>query len=236
MDTQVSIIATYKNYYGEIMQNKIISRLEFVQKEKKLNDAEFAINMNITRQTFYKIKNNKRLLHIDQVISLKENLNINPNFILLGEGQASFIEELYYFKNKELFDDFYKYDGTSDILKQYILAHILDKLYAKKTFLVKLGLKDNKYGNKLHCFLIKVLKENIFVEKKENAKIFLKDAILKSPQSLHLKEKVQNELIKMLENLDQTDCYYILQNRKLTIDIIYEKINKLDRVFMQDCK
>ena len=180
-----------------------------------------------SRQVYNNLEHNNRKLQLQDLVILKHRFNINPNWLIFGEGN------IYYEENPYLINlilDFRQYGGETDIVKREIIKKILEKFYKQEKFLFLFKKKSHKFGNRPYYILIKILKSSSFNGAMNGAKNFLRNTIEEfHDKSPYLKD-VKKALYSLLINISNKDCYYLLQNPIIAIEEMKskEKILNID--------
>lgn len=180
------------------MEN-ISVRLRQVRTELEKNQVEMGKVLDMTKQAYGPLEKGTRKIHIKEIQILKKKYDINPNWLLFGEGNKKNIPNI---KEKELVDlilDFRQYGGEADLVRQEITKIILSKLYKKKKWLY-IFKKKHSYGNRIHFTLIKILDKIKHNGLEIYAKNSLKDEIKKHDGKLSHLVNSQNKEYIMLEN------------------------------------
>ena len=140
------------------MEN-IPQRLQEIRKELKLTQEDIRKKLNLSsKQTYSSIEKGRRKLHIDEVSIYKNLFNINPNWLLFGEGNQEYIENIKESELVNLIVDFRSYGGEVDIVKIEIIKKILSKFYQDEYWLLSIIKMNHSYGNRFHTLLINILK------------------------------------------------------------------------------
>ena len=209
---------------------EIAKRLKDAREEIAKTQVKMAQEFNVSKQIYNNIEQAKRRLQIDEVVILKNRFNIDPNWLICGEGHMTIVENPKINELNNLILDFRQYGGEVDIVRREIIKIILEKLYKQEKFFFLFRKKSHKFGNRPHFIFIKVLKSYKFEGSINEAKNFLRDKIEEFNDKSSFLKDVKKELYSLLENISNKDCYYLLKNRDITIEEIKlkEKILKID--------
>jgi len=205
----------------------LTQRLKKFRQEHNFTQEQFGKQLDINKQIYNNIEKNRRTLHLDELIKLKNRFNVNPNWLLTGEGEVLYTSEKD-FQLIELILDYREYGGEIDYVLERILVKILDKFYKRK-YILKV-IPRMKYANRLHYVLMYILKQSSFNGKMTEAKKYFLNEVEKFHwQNYRFVEKIKKEIYVMSENLTDKDCYYLLKHKGIAMRIILNKIPPLDQ-------
>ncbi|MEN5387840.1 hypothetical protein ABE179_07875 [Aliarcobacter skirrowii] len=198
-------------------------KFEMIRILHKQNKTDFANSIGLSSYKYSKIlsnKNKKRQIHIDEVVDLAIEYNINLNWLLLDLGEMHAINNNFDSALKKLISNTNKQFNDDSFVTKLLINHLLDNIDSK------INIKDGL--NQRPLFMLrKILKDeetnwdkqnykNSILEKIKNAK----DAFEKTNQTLHYK----------IDKLTDDECFFIIENRILFVKILEKKINKLDLI------
>lgn len=209
---------------------EIAKRLKEAREKIGKTQVEMAKEFNYSKQIYNNLEQVKRRLQVEEVAFLRNRFNIDPNWLICGDGNMNVVENPKINELNNLILDFRQYGGEIDIVKREIIKIILEKFYKQKKFFFLFNKKSHKFGNRPHFIFIKVLKSYKFEGSIAEAKNFLRDKIEEFDDKSAFLKDVKKELYSLLENISNKDCYYILKNPYITIEEIKlkEKILKID--------
>jgi len=189
-------------------------------------DMEAKLGYHSNGTIISNIEKGSRKLCSKDLISLKTKYNLNPNWLLTGEGEQKYYDQ----KEHELITlilDYREYGGEVNYVIEKILTKILDKFYAKEYYFFIIP--KFKYGNRLHYVLMGILQTSEFEGGEKDSKNYFRDLIEKFELDYCCLKEIKKELYSMLENLDERDCNYILKHTDTTISLILQRISRLDQ-------
>jgi len=108
------------------------------------------------------IEKGSRKICSKDLINLMTKYNLNPNWVLTGEGEQKYYDQ----REHELITlilDYREYGGEVDYVIERILTKILEKFYRKEYYLFIIP--KIRYGNRLHYVLMKILQTSEFNQK-----------------------------------------------------------------------
>lgn len=214
---------------------EIATRLKETRQKIGKTQVEMATEFNLSKQIYNNLENAKRRLQIEEVALLKNRFNIDPNWLIFGEGNMRIEENENKFELTNLILDFREYGGEVDLVRREIVKKILEKFYKQEKLFWIFKKKSYKFGNRVHFVFIKILKSYKYTGSEADSKNYFRDKIEEFYDTSDFLRGVKNELYALFENLDNKDCFYLLKNPKITIEEIKlkHKILKID-IFAND--
>lgn len=207
---------------------EIAKRLKDVREKIGKTQVEMAKEFHFSKQIYNNIEQAKRRLQIEEIVILKHRFNIDSNWLIFGEGSMNVEENTNKNELINLILDYRTYGGEVNMVKNEIIKKILDRFYKQTKNLFHLKSKSHKFGNRVHYIFIKILKSYQYDSSIEDSKNSLRNKIEEfDDKSAYLKE-VKKELYLLLENINNKDCYYILQNPSIVIEQIKSKISPIN--------
>lgn len=207
---------------------EIAKRLKDVREKIGKTQVEMAKEFHFSKQIYNNIEQAKRRLQIEEIVILKHRFNIDSNWLIFGEGSMNVEENTNKNELINLILDYRTYGGEVNMVKNEIIYKILDRFYKQTKNLFHLKSKSHKFGNRVHYIFIKILKSYQYDSSIEDSKNSLRNKIEEfDDKSAYLKE-VKKELYLLLENINNKDCYYILQNPSIVIEQIKSKISPIN--------
>ena len=83
---------------------EIAKRLKDAREEIAKTQVKMAQEFNVSKQIYNNIEQAKRRLQIDEVVILKNRFNIDPNWLICGEGHMTIVEN---YTDLEISDSFF---------------------------------------------------------------------------------------------------------------------------------
>ena len=222
-------------YIGKKMNSVISSNLSKIRIINNLSKVQMAEIMGITRQTYGKIENGADIKW-DSMARLHTKLGVDLNDLVLNEYKFKLSRNKLIDNSslQQLVIDFIDYEGDPTILRKNIVQSILNKTILKKPFAMQvLKLQNNRLIVELITILTHIKKETDFNKtSRRKAKILLEETIKKHKADL-FSNMVKKSLLKKLEILTSVDCYYLITNSDLAIQMLSDTINKFDKQTMR---
>jgi transcriptional regulator with XRE-family HTH domain len=209
---------------------EIAKRLKYAREDIGLTQVEMAKEFNVSKQIYNNIEQAKRRLQIEEVAVLKYSFNLDPNWLIFGEGKMKIEDNIHKVELINLILDFRQYGGEVDIVKTEIIKKILSKLLHRKK-LLKIIPIPSLLGHHITYAWMRILINSNFTDIEKNAKNYLRDQIEAIQSKNPLLLEIKKTLYSMLENVNSKDCYYLLTNRGIAANQVLDKINSFDRTF-----
>lgn len=207
----------------------IIQRLKKFRIEHKMTQEQLGKKLDLSKSSYNSVENNGRPLKIHEAVILNSNYNINLNWLILGIGNKEYIENEKESELVNLITDFRNYGGEVDYIKTEIIKKILEKLYQNKKILSIFNPPFKRYGNRLNFALIKILKVSNYTDDEElKPKNYFYNLIKNTKYKFIRIKDIKKELYILIENLNNKDCNYLLQNTNIAISQIKSKMFKFD--------
>ena len=210
----------------------MIARLEIVRNDRGYTGKEMASVLHIDPNSYTSIKKGDRKLHISDVVILKNILNINPSWLIFGEGDRYYDSEIESSKLTILISDAYASYGIDNEIEKDLLSKIstiiVDKIYANYQ-------KRKNQGDRFHIILYKLLQDITYYSGRES---LAKNDLIKRLENFDDKspnlKKVKNSLNSAITQLTTKDCYYILKNPTFYRDLVYKKISSDNKKMIEN--
>lgn len=222
----------YSQYFIDPLEREkrmkeIAKRLKNAREEIGLTQVEMAKEFNVSKQIYNNIEQAKRRLQIEEVAMLKHRFNLDPNWLIFGEGKMKMEDNIHKVELINLILDFRQYGGEVDMVKTEIVKKILSKLLHRKK-LLKIFPIPSLLGHHITYAWMRILINSNFMDIEKNAKNYLRDQIEAIQSKNPLLPEIKKTLYSMLENVNSKDCYYLLTNQKIAAKQVLEKVNSID--------
>lgn len=236
---------------------KLNNKLEEVRSSLGLNKKEFALELNITQNSYTNYINGSRKVPIDIAVILANKYDVSMDWFISGNGDifesefTSLINELTIKEKNGLFIAIKKAQESGEmrifmnhIEKFYIFTSLKQKfknISSEYSFWKKLfsGTKDKNSFILILAKVLKVLNESAIEYRKisiTNAKQelihFVDNYSLKLGDKVKhfLTDKEKNNLISWINtNISDTDAYIILENIPTILTVLREEINTYNK-------
>lgn len=194
----------------------ILKRLKELLSDTNLSKQEFAENINLSKQKYYKTEKGIRNLQIEDVVNIAKVYNINMNWLLLGIGDK---------KQKNVIDSDLQslLDYLSAESKGSQLGHGLLIEGTLKNIIYKLKTIDGFFkieNNRPIFLLIKILKNIKEEDKILDYKGYLEKIILDDKKEF---QKTKEVLLFNLRKLTDLEVGYIVKYKESFIFVLEKK-------------
>lgn len=200
----------------------ILKRLKELVDDTELSKQEFAENINLSKQKYYKTENGIRNLQVEDVVNIAKVYNINLNWLLLGLGdkkQKSIVD-----RDLQSLIDYLSVESKGsqpgyDLLIEATIKNIIDKLKVLN------GLFKSE-NNRPKFLLMKILKNIKNDNETLDFKGYLEKIILEDEKEW---KKTKEMLLYSLKKLKDTEVDFIVKYRIYFIEIVEKKCDFLTK-------
>lgn len=207
----------------------IDKRLIEIRQDSKMTQEEMGKLLKVSKQTYQTIEKGQRKLHIEEIGIYKYQFDINPNWLLFGEGSKKNSDNSSEEKLINLILDFRSYGGEADLVRTEIVKMILFKDFFPQFYKNIFPSSLKSYGNRTIYALLRMLRKSEFKGLQKDAKHYLYDLVEEYKHDKFFLLGIKQEIYIIIEKLDSRDCYYLLINKEVAMKILLSKISYLDR-------
>lgn len=194
-------------------------RLREFRKDLGMSGKVFGEKIGLSKTMLSDREQGKRNILVEDIYKIKQEFNVNPNWLILGEGKKNLCDNE---ENQELIDMISQSSDSElyvDFMKKDIINKIITKLFFDETIYNTLFLQKIKYENKYISIFVNIL-QNLNTCSSKSHKDYLLKIIEEYKDEASSTKEVKKVLFSLVSGLTEKDCFYLVDNKNITIDTV----------------